>query len=307
MTGKTHDFIIIGAGPAGMTAGIYAARFKLNTIILGPDIGGTATLAHDIENWPGMIGSGMDIMQKFKEHVTSFNVPIVTDNVKKIEKQGNQFIVSTEKENYSAPTLMIAMGTKRRKLEIPGEEEFTGKGVSYCAICDSTFFKDKTVGVVGGNDSAAMAAQILAQHAKKVYIIYRKAHMRAEPARVEILENEPKVEFIYNANVTEAIGDTTLKKVKLDTGAEVELDGLFIEVGGIPMTSMANELGIELAENNRIKVNQAMETNIPGVFAAGDITTGSNEFNQIVTAASEGALAALSAFNFVKKSETGKD
>ncbi|MBW2971556.1 FAD-dependent oxidoreductase [Candidatus Woesearchaeota archaeon] len=299
--GKRYDLVIVGAGPAGLTAAIYAARYKLDSVVIGPDVGGTANLPHDIENWPGFKGAGWDLMAKFREHVESFGVQIVTEDVKSIEKKADHFAVSTEKNRYNASTVLLAMGTKRRKLDVPGEEELFGKGVSYCATCDCVFFKDKVVGVVGGADAAAMAAQILSQHAKKVYIIYRKDKMRAEPARVEELENDPKVEFVYNANVTEIVGDSKLDKVKLDTGNEMELDGLFIEIGGIPITSLAKELGIDLSDSQRIKVNAAMETNVHGVFAAGDITTGSNQFNQIVTASAEGALAALASFNYIRK------
>jgi thioredoxin reductase (NADPH) len=303
--GKVYDLIIVGAGPAGMTAGIYAARYKLDSMIIGPDIGGTANLPHDVENWPGFKGPGAELMQKFKEHVESFKVPMLTDNVKSIRKDKDNFSIITDKITYRSKTVLLATGTKHRKLDVPGEEKYFGKGVSYCATCDCHFFKDKVVSVVGGADAAAMAAQILSQHAKKVYIIYRKEHMRAEPARVEELEHDPKVEFIYKANVTEIIGDTLMKKVKLDTGKELALDGLFIEIGGIPLTAIAKELGIKMAEDGKIIVDAGMATNVVGVFAAGDITTGSNRFNQIVTAAAEGAIAALSAFTFTRKNKFG--
>lgn len=302
MPGKTYDVIIIGAGPAGLTAAIYTARYKLSTLVLGADMGGNACLAHDIQNWPGLKAPGMEIMQKFREHAASFGVEIVSGIVKKVKKNDSTFTVSTEKNAYDAPSIIIATGSKRRKLEIPGEDTLAGKGVSYCATCDAMFFKDKVVGVVGGSNAAAMAAQVLTQHADKVYIIYRKSKMRAEPIRVEELEKHPKIEFIYNANVLEIVGEDRLQKVKLDTGQEIELDGLFIEIGGVPVTAIAKELGIDLAENQRIKVGQGMETSVPGVFAAGDITTGSNQFDQVVTAAAEGAIAALGVFNFLKKS-----
>jgi len=298
---KIYDVVIVGAGPAGLTAGIYAARYAMSAAVVGPDVGGTANLAHDIQNWPGFKGPGMELMMKFKEHLESFGVPLVVCDVKSVEKTDDCFVVSTEKETFKGLSVVLAMGTKRRELEVPGEKKYFGKGVSYCATCDCHFFKDKVVGVVGGSDAAATAAQILANHASKVYVIYRKDHMRAEPARVQELESNSKVEFIYRANVTEIIGDSAMKKVKLDTGAEVELDGLFIEIGGVPITAVAKELGVELAPNQRIQVDTGMKTNIDGVFAAGDITTGSNQFNQIVTAAAEGSIAALSAFNFVKK------
>ena len=303
LTERTYDLVIIGSGPAGMTAGIYAKRYMMDCIVIGPEVGGIATEAHDIENWPGFKGAGSKLMGTFSEHLKSFGAEIITEFVKGIAKEGSIFRISTENRQYMARTVLIATGTKRRKLEVPGEKELFGKGVSYCATCDCAFFKDRTVAVIGGGDAAAMAAQILSQHASKVYIIYRqgKDKLKAEPARKQTLENDPKIEFIFNANVTEIMGEQKVEKVKLDTGAEVELDGVFIEIGGIPTTALAKEIGIELAPNGRIKVGQAMDTNIEGVFAAGDITTGSNQFNQIVTAASEGAIAALSSFNLVRK------
>lgn len=300
---KIYDLVIVGAGAAGLTAGIYAARYNLSAVVVGPDVGGTANMAQDIENWPGFKGPGMELMQKFREHLRSFKVPLFEENVKVIEKKGENFIVKTEKQSFTGRTVVLAMGTKRRKLDVPGEDEFAGKGVSYCATCDAFFFNDKVVGVVGGSDAAATAGQILAQHAKKVYVIYRGDYMRAEPARTKALEGNKKVEFMYKTNVTHVLGDKTVNKVKLDNGKELALDGLFIEIGGIPITSLAKELGITLAKNERIIVDAGMATNVPGVFAAGDITTGSNEFNQIVTAAAEGSIAALSAFNYVKKRE----
>ncbi len=301
MTDTVHDLIIIGAGPAGLTAAIYAARYRLNTLVIGPDIGGTVTSAHLIENWPGHKATGMEIMDTFVQHVKDFNVPILTDDVKKIEKQDDLFIVHTGKDIVKGHTVILTMGTKRRKLDIPGEDKFSGKGVSHCATCDAMFFKDKDVAVVGGSDASAMAAQVLSQHAKSIKIIYRKAALRAEPARVKEIDDNPKIECIFNSNVKEIHGDKTLTGVKLDTGQELDIQGLFIEIGGTPITAMAKELGIELSDTNRIKVNADMSTNVEGVFAAGDITTGSNEFNQIVTAASEGAIAALSAFNLTRK------
>ncbi|MBW2963819.1 FAD-dependent oxidoreductase [Candidatus Woesearchaeota archaeon] len=304
---KLYDLIIIGAGPAGMTAGIYAARYKVDCLIIGSDVGGTAGTAHDIENWPGLKGPGWEIMEKFSEHVKSFGVPIMTESVKDIAKDDNIFTVTTGKGKYRSRTIILAMGTVRRKLNVPGEDVLFGKGVSYCATCDCVFFKDKVVGVVGGSDAAAMAAQILSQHAGKVMIIYRKEKMRCEPARLEELENDPKVEFHYNATPTEIIGKDNVEKVKLDTGEELALDGLFIEVGGVPVTAAAKDLGVELAENGRIKVDAGMATNVKGIFAAGDITTGSNEYNQIVTAAAEGAIAALGCFNIVRKQKVSKE
>jgi len=305
MSKKSHDLIIVGAGPAGLTAAIYAARYKLDTLVLGYDVGGNANLAHEIENWPGFKGTGMELMQKWKEHVESFKVPIISESVKRIRNNKGSFIVSTEKDEFSSSALILAMGTKHRELGVPGEKEFLGKGVSYCATCDAAFFNDKIVAVVGGNDAAAMSAQVLCEHAKKVYVIYRKDRIRAEPARVSCLECNNKTEFIYNANVTEIMGDKFVKKVKLDNGKTLDVDGVFIEIGGVPVSAMAKELSILINDEGRIKVNAGMETSVPGILAAGDITDGSNEFNQVVTAASEGAIAALSAFKFITRQVKG--
>jgi thioredoxin reductase (NADPH) len=302
MNEPMYDLIIIGAGAAGMTAAIYAARYKLDCLVLAPDVGGTANLAHDIENWPGFKGHGMDLMEKFSEHATSFGVPIINLKVEKLERKGDHFVAHTANGQFKGLTVILAMGTQRRKLGVAGEAEFAGKGVSYCATCDCVFYKNRVVGVVGGGDAAAMGAQILSQHATKVIIIYRKAAMtRAEPARVAEIENDPKIEFIYNANVVEIYGDDFVNRVKLDTGQEIELEGIFIEIGGIPTTKIVENLGVELVASKKIKVDQAMATSVPGVFAAGDITTGSNEFNQVVTAAAEGAIATLGAFNYVRR------
>jgi len=294
-----YDVIIIGGGAAGLTAAIYSARYKLKTLVIAKEMGGVIVNTHKIENWPGEKKiSGLDIMNKFEEQAKELGVEIKEEEVKKIQKG---FKVFTDKAEYEGKTVILAMGTKRRKLNIRGEDKFSGKGVSYCATCDAAFFKDKIVAVVGGSDAAARAAQICTDYASKVYIIYRKAKMRAEPALVDELEKNEKVEFIYNANVTEVIGDKTLEKVKLDIGKEVELQALFIEVGGVPAIAIANDLGVKLNDKNYIEVDNEMKTNVDGVYAAGDITTGSSGFQQLVTAASEGAIAAFSAYKYIKK------
>lgn len=295
-----YDVIIIGGGAAGLTAAIYASRYKMNTLVIAKEIGGVIVNTHKIENWPGEKKiSGLEIMNKFEEQAKELGVEIKEEEVKKIKKNEN-FKVFTDKAEYEGKTVILAMGTQRRKLNIKGEDKFSGKGVSYCATCDAAFFKDKVVGVIGGSDAAARAAQICLEYVKKVYIIYRKARMRAEPALVEELEKNKKVEFIYNANVTEVLGDKMVEKVKLDIGKEVELQGLFIEVGGTPAIALATDLNINTNEKGYIVVNEEQKTNIEGVYSAGDITTGSAGFQQLVTAASEGAIAAFSAYKFVK-------
>lgn len=304
-----YDLIIIGAGSAGLAASIYASRYKINHLVLGKIPGGLTLEAHMIENYPGIMSiSGMEIMQKFQEHAQSLGVKIEQVEVTNIEKKNKEFeITNSENRKYQTKTIILALGTKRRKLNIPGEKEFLGKGVSYCAVCDCMFYKDKVVAVIGGSDAAAMAALLLAEHTKKVYIIYRKEKLRAEPIVVEKVEADPKIKIIYNTNVLEVKGKDKLEKIILDKlykgSAELKLDGIFVEIGSVPVVALARKIGVEVDEQNYIKIDSSGSTNIPGVFAAGDITAGLAKLRQIVTAAAEGAVAATSVYEYLKTKE----
>lgn len=287
-----YDLIIIGAGPAGLTASLFAERYGLNTLILSEDIGGTANLAPLVENWPGIKSiSGFDLMKKFKEQVKS---PIKLEKVISIEKN-KDFIIQTDKAKYESKTAIIATGTERKKLEAKNADKFEGKGISYCANCDAPLFKDKTVAILGGANSAVESALLLKKYAKKVYIIYRKEKLRADPNLVKKLKN---VEIIYNANVIEVKGDKFLSSIILENKKEIKVEGIFVEFGGVPLTEMTKTLSLEY-ENNFIKVNASKETNIKGLFAAGDVIN--TPLRQIITAASDGAIAAFSAYNYCKK------
>jgi len=298
-----YDLIIIGAGPAGMTAAIYASRYNIDAFVIGNEPGGMAAEAYKIENYPGFKSvSGMELMNKFKEQITGL-VDIKQEKVIELKKDGN-FVITTKEGVYKSKAIIIASGTKRRKLNIKGEKEFLGKGVSYCATCDAAFFRDKVVGVVGGNDAAAMSALLLSEYAKKVFIIYRKEKIRAEPLKVSQLEKNKNITIINNTNIISVNGDKMMNSVTLDKefnkSKELALDGLFIEIGSIPSTVLTKKLGIELDEKGYINVDPAQKTNVDGFYAAGDITTNSNKFRQIVTAASEGAVAANSVYEFLK-------
>lgn len=298
-----YDLIIIGGGPAAMSAAIYAARYKLKTLVLAKLLGGAITEAHDVQNYPGFKEiSGMQLMKNMEEQARFQGVEIESYEVSKIEKSGSAFKINSK---YEAKSILLALGTKRRKLGIKGEDDFSGKGVSYCATCDAAFFKDKVVGVVGGANSAAMAAQLLAEHSSRVYIIYRREPMRAEPARVEQLEKNPRVEFVYNNNVKEIHGENLVNKVILENeyngSKELELNGLFIEIGAVPSTALAQQLGVDLNERGLIIVDAGQRTSAEKVYAAGDITTNSDNFWQVVTAVAEGAIAAHSAYLDLKK------
>lgn len=227
-----YDVLILGGGPAGLTAAIYAARYGLSTALLSKDIGGMANYAHRIENYPGYIGSGMQLMQNFHKQAIDAGARFLADEVGKIYKDENGFVIETKTSKIvHAKSLIIASGTEKRKLDIPGEKELTGKGVSYCATCDGAFFKNKTVMVIGGCDSAAKAALILAEFAKKVYISYRKDKMRCEKIACDKLEENKKIEFVFNSVPVEIKGDKKVESILLDIQGkkkEIELDGIFV-------------------------------------------------------------------------------
>ncbi len=299
---KVHDVLVIGAGPAGLSAAIYASRYKLETAIVSKEVGGAINEAHLVENYPGYKGTGFEMMQHWQEHVESFGLKIIEEEVSRIVIKDNLFVSKAGSHEILSKTVIFAAGMQRRKLNIPGEAEFLGRGVSYCATCDAAFFRDKNVAVIGGNDSAAMAADLLSRYAKKVYLVYRKDKLRAEPIWVERVENNVKVEIITNSNVSELKGTKMLEKAILDNGKALEIDGIFIEIGSVPSLALTSPLGVEADDRGYIKVGPDQSTSVKGFYAAGDITTGSNGFRQVVTAAAEGAVAAQSAYKFL----TGK-
>ncbi|MBU0758225.1 MAG: FAD-dependent oxidoreductase [Nanoarchaeota archaeon] len=296
-TKKVHDLIIVGGGPAGMSAAIYAARYMLDTLMVTWNTGGLAATAHKICNYPSYVDcSGFELMQKFTEHVASLKVPIAYEGVKTITKQKKSFSVITESgKEYFARRIIYAAGTNHRHLNIPGEDKYSGRGVSYCATCDGPLFRAKTVAVIGGGDAALTSALLLSEHAKKVYIIYRKSKFfRAEPTWVKLVEKNPKIKVIFNQELTEIVGDKFVTGVKLKDNAEPALEGVFIEIGSVPNTETIKGLGIK-TENDYIKVDKNQETNIRGFYAAGDITA--NDLKQIITASAEGAVAAYNIYN----------
>jgi len=294
-----YDIIILGGGPAGLNAALYAARSNLKTLVISKIAGGTIMEAYKVENWLGTKSiTGMELAEKFVEHAKAQGAEIIEEEIKGARKKEGYFEVNGK---YQAKKIILALGTERRKLGVSGEEKFLGRGLSYCATCDGAFFRDRIAGVVGGANAAADAALMLADIAKKVYIIYRGDALRAEPARVKMIENNKKIECVFNANIKEMKGEKMLKSVLLDNGKEIVLDGIFVEIGSVPSTIIAKELGVKLCDDGCIKVDEKQATNIKGVFAAGDITSNSNRFRQVITAAAEGALAARSAYIEIKE------
>ncbi|MBN1263628.1 MAG: FAD-dependent oxidoreductase [Candidatus Pacebacteria bacterium] len=305
-----YDLIIIGSGPAGLTASIYASRYKMRNLVLGKQAGGTIGLAHKVENYPGFVSiSGLELMQKMEVQVERLGAEVFYDPAEDIKKTAEGFFqVTTDLgKSYLGKTLILATGTTRRKLGIPGEEEFLGRGVSYCTTCDAPFFKGKTVALVGGSDGAVSGAVHTAEFARKVYLIYRKDKLRAEPIWVEQAIANPRIKTIYNTNVLKIEGDKVVRKVMLDRphedSRELTLDGVFIEIGGIPGTSLAKIIKVALNEAGFVKVDQQMRTNVAGIFAAGDLTDFRPTFQQVVTVQAMGAVAAASAYQYLRKEQ----
>jgi len=304
---KIHELIIIGAGPAGLAASIYASRYGVEHLIVGSLLGGQITETHEIDNYPGMENmTGFDFSQKWGNHAKKYGVKIITTNVDSIIKNEEIFVLAlTNGEVLKTKTLILATGTKRRKLAIAGEKHLLGAGVSYCATCDGFFYKNKTVGIIGGADSAASAALYLSDLCQKVYLIYRGKELRAEPYWKNKLKNCANVEMILETNVVEILGKDHLQKVKLDKAfngqKELALNGLFIEAGSEPNIEYARGLEMETNEKGYIKISSDGATSVVGVWAAGDITDGSDGFQQVITAAAEGAIAVRSIFKWLKK------
>jgi thioredoxin reductase (NADPH) len=297
---KTYDLIVLGGGPTAIGCAIYAARFALDVLIVGKIFGGLIATTHLVENYPGITStSGQGLMDMFKEHMNSLRIPYITDEIRSIEQASDHFVLHSFFQKFKAKSVVIATGSERKKLGIPGEEKFAGRGVSYCATCDGPFYKDKTVCVIGGSDSAAKEALFLSQNVKKVYIIYRGDEIRAEPINKKRVEENHKIEIIYKTNIVEIKGDNTVKSVIFDNGTEFEVDGVFIEVGSIPNSDLAKRIGVKTNQKDEIIINRKSETNLPGVFAAGDVADA--PFKQAITGVAEGVVAAYSAFDYIKE------
>lgn len=300
------DLIIIGGGPAGLTAGIYGARSGLKTLILEEKtIGGATAESPLIENYPGFLAiSGQELANKMAEHCRKFGVTIKeVEGVRELDLLGEKEIVKTDQASYSASAVIIATGCRYRELGVSGENEFKGRGVSYCAVCDGAFFKGKRVIVVGGGNSAATSALYLSNIASDVKLVHRRDQLRAEEALFKNLQQR-KVEFIWNSVVKEIRGEATVKSVVINnhkTGEtkEIEVDGVFVQIGEVPNSELAVKAGVKVDEGGYIIVDKRQRTNIPGVFAAGDVTNG--PVKQVGTAVGQAIIAATEAFGYIKR------
>jgi thioredoxin reductase (NADPH) len=302
--GKDYDLIIVGAGPAGMTAGMYGVRSGLKTLVVEKGIcGGLSNEAPEIENYPGFkkVG-GMELAEKMKEQASEYVEIKELEGVEKIETGGKEkeknMVVFTEKGSYLTNAVVISTGTKHRRLGVKREEEFLGRGISYCATCDGFFFRDKPVIVVGGGDSAVREALYLRNIGCEVTLIHRREELRAERYLQKNLE-EAGVHILWNSVVKEIKGDKAVGSVvRYDKKKEIEdelpVEGVFVSIGEEPVNELAVQMGIKMDKNGYIIVDKSQRTNLERVYAAGDITGG---IRQVVVACAEGAIAATSAYN----------
>jgi len=304
---ETWDLIIVGAGPAGLTAGIYAARSGLKTLIIEEKIaGGTVGDAPVIENYPGFESiSGAELAQKFAAQCRKLGTVIHEfERVEALDLKGEEKIVKTDKGLYKAKAVIIASGSSYSELGVPGEKEFRGRGVSYCGICDGPLFKGKRVLVVGGGNSAVVTALYLAGLASEVKVVHRRDAFRAEEARVKALMEKRNVEVLWNTEVREIKGGNVVEKVVLFNNKTMEtfelpVDGVFIQVGEVPNSKLAKEAGVEVDNHGYIVVDVRQRTNILGVYAAGDVTN--HPVKQVGTAVGQGITAALEAYGYIRR------
>ena len=303
-----YDIIIIGGGPAGITAGIYAQSAGMDAVIFEKmGTGGQIMLTDTVENYPGFTSiSGPDLGQKFEEHALKVGVEIKYEEVQKVETKGNIHKVTTDGDEYESIAVIVATGSQPRKLQVEGEEKFTGRGVSYCAVCDGAFFRDKVVAVIGGGDAAIKEALYLTSLVKKVMVVHRRDKLRAENILQEQAFNNVKIEFVWDSVVEKIMGDDKfkglmIKNVKNPDEKEVlKVDGVFIYVGSNPNTQFVN---VEKTSSGQIITNSTMETNVPGIYGAGDCRN--TPLKQITTCVGDGALAAYTAADYVEKFKGG--
>lgn len=298
---RIYDLIIVGAGPAGITAAIYAARKRMDFLLITVNIGGQVTYSSEVENYTGFqYITGEELAAKFYEHMRRYNFDIKMEEVKRIELHGDIFSVNTEHANYFGKTVIVATGRRPRELNIPGEKEFKNRGVTYCATCDAPLFEGMDVAVVGGGNSGLEAVLQLTRIANKIYLIEVMPHLKADPILIEKALDSGKVKVLTSTRVLEITGEKTVNGIKIQRNDEIKLlpvQGVFVEIGSVPNSDIVNF--VEKNQWGEIVVNCACETSFPGLFAAGDVTSVPEK--QIVVAAGEGCKAALSAFRYLSR------
>ncbi|MCL5410434.1 MAG: FAD-dependent oxidoreductase [Patescibacteria group bacterium] len=294
-----YDVIIIGGGPAGLSAAIYASRRALNTLVISRDIGGQIAKTPDIENYPAVDKiSGTEFANKLKAQAERFGAKIVFEETIKIKKLKNKFLIQTLRNKYDAKTVILASGKKPKELDVPGENKFKGRGVSYCATCDAPFFKNKTLAIAGGGNSALDAALLASKYCKKVYLIHRRDSFTGEQVLIDTVNFTKNIEVLFNSQIKEIKGDKVVGSVVLADGQEIKTDGIIIEVGFIVDHSLVEGL-VKLDDKKQVIINNIQETSEPGIFAAGDLTQ--TPYKQAIISAAEGAKAALSSYDYLQK------
>ena len=309
MTDTLYDVVIIGGGPAGLTAGLYTSRAKLKSLLIERMImGGQVMTTTKVENYPGFPGGidGPDLMMRFQEHCQEFGLEVVSGDVTDLIDKGEERVVVMDGQEIHARTVIITTGAEPRKLGLPKEEELTGRGVSYCATCDGAFFRDVPVAIVGGGDTAAEEALFLSRFASKVYIIHRRRELRATSILKERLEVNPKIEVLWNKVVTGFESDQSgltgavLKDTESGENSSLPLSGLFVAIGVTPKAAFLAKL-LDLDEDGHILTDNNCQTSMPGVFAAGDVRK--KILKQIATAVGDGAVAAIMAEKYLMDRE----
>ena len=308
MSEDRYDVIIIGGGPAGLTAGLYASRARLKTLLIEELVpGGQAAITHQIDNYPGFPGgiSGEKLMESFKQQAESFGLEIAQGRVERLTLKGEDKNIHTKDTDFSAKAVIIATGSRPSTLGVPGEEKFKGKGVSYCATCDGAFFRDAEIAVVGGGDSAIKETLFLTKFARKISVIHRRSELRAEKVIGEKARDNKKIEFIWDSVVEEIGGEKAveylnLRKVKGEERFQLKVEGVFVYIGNRPNSDFLKGV-VELDQKGYMKAGDSSETSIPGIFAAGDVR--SKLLRQVATAVGDGATAAMAAEEYISRSE----
>ncbi|MDD5281272.1 MAG: FAD-dependent oxidoreductase [Candidatus Omnitrophica bacterium] len=297
---QIYDLIIIGAGPAGITASVYSARKKINFLVISLDIGGQAAWSGDIENYTGyQFITGPELAQKFQEHMRKYDTVLKeNEEVLELKKSAGGFLIKTNKADYQSRSVIIASGKKSKELGVPGEKEFKNRGLTYCATCDGPLFSAKTVAVVGGGNSALDAALQLVKIARQVYIVNNTSALGGDAIMRQKIEVSGNVTIFNNSQIISVAGDKFVRGIKIKDNGELKdlaVEGVFVEIGLVPNSAFAGE--VEKNSKGEVKINLRNETNIPGVFAAGDVTDVPEK--QIIIAAGEGSKAALSVFRYL--------
>jgi len=308
---KTYDVIIVGGGPAGMTAALYTSRRGLKTLVVSQDIGGQAAITPEVENYPGFESvGGLELMEKFKKHAEKFGAEFLIDEAQAVnKKEDGNFTVKTASENFNTEAVILAFGLSHQHLNVPGEEQLIGRGVTYCATCDAPLFKGKKVAVVGGGNSAVDAAIYLSEIASQVHLIHRRSEFRAEEFLVNRLSSLTNIEVKLDSVIKEIKGKERVESITVvnvnedQKNEEITVDGVFIEVGLVVKADFIKGL-VNLNERNEIKISSACETSVPGIFAAGDVTAVT--YKQIVISAGEGCKAALQAYLYLQEKKGKK-